>query len=271
MLTTRYLTGSPNWLDLATPDLSGAASFYGGLFGWTFRAAGPGAGGYGMFELDGRTAAGGMTVPPERGAPGWTLYFQSASADDTAERVRNLGGSVTYEPADVWDLGRMAHFTDPAGVGFATWQPRTNKGLDVVNETGSLCWAELWTPDPGAALGFYRSVFGWDEFAVPVPGGDTYVTVNPAGAGEDAMFAGLVALETDPVEAVGGPYWLPYFEVTDTDATAAEAEELGGTVRTRPIDLEDVGRIAKLADPYGARFAVIETSVRSVGGAASAA
>ncbi|NNJ07384.1 VOC family protein [Streptomyces sp. PKU-MA01144] len=271
MLTTRYLTGSPNWLDLATPDLSGAASFYGGLFGWTFRAAGPGAGGYGMFELDGRTAAGGMTVAPEQGAPGWTLYFQSASADDTAERVRNLGGSVTYEPADVWDLGRMAHFTDPAGVGFATCQPRTDKGLDVVNETGSLCWAELWTPDPGAALGFYRSVFGWDEFAVPVPGGDTYVTVNPAGAGEDAMFAGLVALETDPVEAAGGPYWLPYFEVTDTDATAAEAEELGGTVRTRPIDLEDVGRIAKLADPYGARFAVIETSVRSVGGAASAA
>ncbi|MFG2755862.1 VOC family protein [Streptomyces wuyuanensis] len=270
MLTTRYLTGSPNWLDLATPDLRGAASFYGDLFGWTFRSAGPRAGGYGMFELDGRTAAGGMTVPPEQGAPGWTLYFQSPSADDTAERVRNGGGAVTHEPADVWDLGRMAHFTDPAGVGFATWQPGTNPGLDVVNEAGSLCWAELCTPDPDAALGFYRSVFGWDEFAVPIPGGDTYVTVNPAGAGEDAMFAGLVPLETDPVEAAGGPYWLPYFEVVGTDATAAKAEERGGTVRTPPIDLEDVGRIAKLADPYGARFAVIETAVVSAGGANAA-
>ncbi|MEV0961556.1 VOC family protein [Streptomyces sp. NPDC049910] len=270
MLTTRYLTGSPNWLDLATPDLPGAASFYGELFGWTFRPGGPGAGGYGMFELDGRTAAGGMGVPPEQGAPGWTLYFRSASADDTAERVRNSGGSVTYEPADVRDLGRMAHFADPAGVGFATWQPGTSRGLDVVNETGSLCWAELFTQDPGAALEFYRAVFDWDEFAVPIPGGGTYVTVNPAGAGEDAMFAGLVALDTDPVEAAAGPYWLPYFEIVGTDATAAAAEELGGTVRTGPIDLEDVGRIAKLADPYGARFAVIESSVRSAGGANAA-
>ncbi|TLQ42680.1 VOC family protein [Streptomyces marianii] len=270
MLTTRYLTGSPNWLDLGSPDIGGAASFYGDLFGWTFRSPGPEAGGYGLFELDGRTAAGAMTVPPERVPPGWTLYFQSPSADDAAERVADGGGTVTHEPADVWDLGRTAHFTDPAGVGFATWQPGTNKGLGVVNETGSLCWAELCTPDPGAALEFYRSVFGWDEFAVPVPGGDTYLTVNPAGAGEDAMFAGLVPLETDPVEAVGGPYWLPYFEVTDTDATAAEAEELGGRVRTPPIDVEDVGRIAKLADPYGARFAVIETAVKSAGAANAA-
>ncbi|GFH38082.1 VOC family protein [Streptomyces pacificus] len=270
MLTTRYLTGSPNWLDLATPDLPGAASFYGGLFGWTFRSAGPEAGGYGMFALDGRTAAGGMPVPPEQDAPGWTLYFQSAIADDTAERVRNSGGSVTYEPADVWDLGRTARFTDPAGAVFATWQPGTSRGLDVVNETGSLCWAELCTRDPGTALEFYRAVFGWDEFAVPFPGGGTYVTVNPAGAGEDAMFAGLVALDTDPVEAAGAPYWLPYFEATDTDATAAAAEELGGTVRSRPIDIEDVGRIAKLADPCGARFAVIESSALSAGGTKAA-
>ncbi|MGW8949210.1 VOC family protein [Streptomyces sp. NPDC055709] len=260
MLTTRYLTGSPNWLDLGTPDLQGAAAFYGGLFGWAFQSAGPEAGGYGMFQLDGKTAAGGMTVPAERSGTAWTLYFQSTSADDTAKRVRDGGGAVEHEPSDVWDLGRMAHFTDPAGAGFATWQPGTNKGLDLVNETGALCWAELYTPETDAAMRFYRSVFGWDEFAVPLPGGDSYTTVNPAGAGEDAMFAGLVPLEADPAEAAEGPYWLPYFEVTDTDAVAASAARLGGTVRTEPIDLEDVGRIAKLADPYGARFAVI-TSV----------
>ncbi|MGW7364741.1 VOC family protein [Streptomyces sp. NPDC054841] len=263
MLTTRYLTGSPNWLDLGTPDLEGAGTFYGGLFGWTFHSMGPDAGGYGMFQLDGKTAAGGMTVPSEQGASAWTLYFQSTSADDTAKRVRDGGGAVMSEPMDVWDLGRMAIFSDPAGVGFATWQPGTNKGLDVVNQTGALCWAELYTPDTDAALAFYRSVFGWDDFGVPIPGGDTYTTVNPAGAGADAMFAGLVPLEADPVEAADGPYWLPYFEVTDTDATAARAKKLGGQVRTEPMDLEDVGRIAKLADPYGARFAVIKSAPRS--------
>jgi predicted enzyme related to lactoylglutathione lyase len=53
--------------------------------------------------------------------------------------------------------------------------------------------------------------------------------------------------------------WLPYFEVTDADATVARARELGGTVRVPVTDLPDVGRVAKLTDPYGARFAVIRT------------
>lgn len=28
MLTTRYVTGAPNWIDLGTPDIEGAATFY---------------------------------------------------------------------------------------------------------------------------------------------------------------------------------------------------------------------------------------------------
>ncbi|MER6995571.1 VOC family protein [Streptomyces sp. NPDC000410] len=259
MLTTRYVTGSPNWIDLGTPDLEGARAFYGGLFGWTFQSAGPEAGGYGMFQLNDKTVAGGMAVPPEQGGSAFTVYFQSPDADATAERVRTGGGTVEFDPMDVFDLGRMALLADPAGVAFGIWQPGTNKGLDVVDEPGALCWMELYTPDTGSALGFYRSVLGWEEYGVPIPGGDTYTTVNPAGTGPDDMFGGLVPLEADPVEAADGPYWLPYFEVTDTNATVARAEELGGTVRLAPIDLEDVGRIAKLADPYGARFAVIKS------------
>ncbi|UUN30377.1 VOC family protein [Streptomyces sp. FIT100] len=259
MLTTRYVTGSPNWIDLGTPDIEGASAFYGGLFEWTFQSAGPQAGGYGMFQLGGRTVAAGMTVPPEQGPAAWNLYFQSPDAAATAQRVRDGGGSVSAEPMDVFDAGRMAVFADPAGVAFSTWQPGTNKGLDVVNGVGTLRWAELYTPDTQAAFAFYRSVFGWEEYGIPIPGGDTYTTVNPHGAGPEGMFAGLVPLETDPAEAADGPYWLPYFEVADTDATVARAEELGGKVRLAPLDLEDVGRIAKLADPYGARFAVMKS------------
>lgn len=69
MLSTRFVTGSPNWLDLGTPDIEAATAFYGGLFGWTFQSAGPEAGGYGMFQLDGKTAAGGMQVPWSRARP----------------------------------------------------------------------------------------------------------------------------------------------------------------------------------------------------------
>lgn len=115
MITTEFVDGAPNWLDLSTPDMDGAISFYGGLFGWTFLSAGPEAGGYGMFQLDGRTVSGAMTVTAEQGEPGWTVYFQSADADATAKAVEQAGGSALLQPMDVFDLGRMAVFNDPAG------------------------------------------------------------------------------------------------------------------------------------------------------------
>ncbi len=258
MLTTRFVTGSPNWLDLGTPDLEAAARFYRGLFGWTFQTAGPDAGGYGMFQLDGRTAAGGMTVTPEQGPPAWAAYFQTPDVEATAAAVRDNGGTVVFEPMDIFDQGRMAFFTDPTSAGFGAWQPGRNKGLDVVNDPGSLSWLELYTPDPETELRFYARVFGWETSSMPLPDGSgPYTMLNPAGAGTDAMFAGVVPLSTDP-SRTAGPYWLPYFEVEDCHASVAKAEELGGKVRMALVDMEGVGRFAELADPTGARFAVMQ-------------
>lgn len=73
------------------------------------------------------------------------------------------------------------------------------------------------------------------------------------------MFGGIVPLDEDPSETGSGPYWLPYFEVSDPDAAVSRAQELGGSVRTPAADLAGAGRFAKLADPYGARFAVIRS------------
>lgn len=257
MLTTRYVTGAPNWIDLGTPDIEGASAFYGGLFGWRFQPGGPETGGYGLFQLDGRTAAGGMQTTEEQGPPSWTVYFQTPDVDATVKAAEEAHGSVLMQPMDVMDLGRMALLADKAGVSFGLWQPGSNKGLDVVQEPGSLCWLELYTTDVPAAAGFYNATLGLETFAVDFYGG-TYTTFHPAGEGEDA-FGGVVDRTEDPAEADGPPYWLPYFEVTDTDATVAKAQELGGTVRMPATFLPDVGRIAKLTDPYGARFAVIKS------------
>ncbi|MFF8958431.1 VOC family protein [Streptomyces sp. NPDC014894] len=257
MLTTRFVTGSPNWLDLGTSDLDAAERFYGGLFGWAFRSAGPEAGGYGMFQLDGRTAAGGMTVPPEQGPPSWNVYFQTPDADATAEAVRRGGGTVLFEPMDVFDLGRMAVFSDPSGIGFGIWQPGRTKGLDVVGAPGSLCWLELYTPDTDAGLAFYTEVFGWGSSAMPYPDGSgSYVMTHPAGETEEAMFAGLVPLTAEPTGS--RPHWLPYFEVRDCDAVVSLAQDSGGAVRLPAVDMQGVGRFARLVDPAGAEFAVMQ-------------
>ncbi|MFF7790551.1 VOC family protein [Streptomyces sp. NPDC007991] len=255
MLTTRYVTGAPNWIDLGTPDIDGAAAFYGGLFGWRFQPGGPEVGGYGLFQLDGRTTAGGMRTTPEQGPSSWTVYFQAADADATARAAGEARGSVVMQPMDVQDLGRMAILADQAGVSFGLWQPGRNRGLDVVREPGSLCWLELYTADVPAAAAFYHSVLGLETVGVDFAGG-TYTTLTPPGQSEDAMFGGLVPLADAGEEEA---HWLPYFEVTDPDGTVARARDLGGTVRMPATDLPDVGRLAKLTDPYGARFAVVRS------------
>jgi predicted enzyme related to lactoylglutathione lyase len=257
MLTTRYVDGAPDWLDLATPDIAGAQSFYNGLFGWDYRLAGPDAGGYGMFRAHGKVVGGGMTVEPEQNPPGWTIFFQATAADTTARAAEDAGGSVRFKPMDVMDQGRMAILADPAGTPFGVWQPGTNKGMDVVNDPGALCWTELYTPDVQAARRFFGSVLGWTTEEQVFSGG-TYTVASPAAGGENAGFAGLVPLSADP--GASGPYWLPYFAVDDPDASRAKAQELGGRALGSPMDIEGVGRIAQLTDPYGARFAVFKAA-----------
>ncbi|MEV0318462.1 VOC family protein [Streptomyces sp. NPDC050658] len=257
MLNTRFVTGAPVWVDLGTPDLESAHAFYRALFGWEFLSGGEEFGGYGMYQAGGQTVAGAMTVPAEEAPPSWTLYFRTPDADATSKAVEQAGGSVRYEAMDVGDLGRMAVLKDAQGVTFAVWQPGTNKGLDLVEAPNSLCWTELYTPDIPAAAAFYGSVFGWGTSTAAFPGG-SYTMVHPADGTEDDMFGGLWPLADAPEEAEGGAYWTPYFQVTDIDAVIAAVEPAGGTVRVPRMDLEGVGSFAKLADPSGARFALMQ-------------
>lgn len=257
MLTTRYVDGAPNWLDLATPDIEGAQSFYGDLFGWTYRLAGPDTGGYGFFRTHEKVIGGGMTVEPEQGPPGWTIFFQTSDATTTAARAETSGGVVRFKPMDVMDQGRMAVLGDPAGTTFGIWEPTANKGMEVVNEQGALCWTELYTPDVRAATAFFSAVLGWTTEETPFSGG-TYTTASPASGGENAGFCGLVPLSADP--RASAAYWLPYFASDDPDISRARAQELGGRALGTAVDIEDIGRIAQLADPYGARFAVFKAA-----------
>ena len=116
---------------------------------------------------------------------------------------------------------------------------------------------ELYTADVAREAAFYDRVFGWETCAMPLPGG-VYTGINPAGEDEEAIFGGMVALADDPTGTETEPYWLPYFATDDVDGVVDRARELGGAVRMAPVDIEGVGRTAKLADPYGARFAVIK-------------
>lgn len=137
--------GLPCWVDLSAPAVDAAAAFYRSVLGWEFAETGPEYGGYRMASRGGRFAAG--VGPQEGDAPAvWVLYFAVESADRTAERARELGGTVLVEPFDVATQGRMAVVADPSGAAFGLWQAGEHHGFQVSGEPGGFGWAEVNTP-----------------------------------------------------------------------------------------------------------------------------
>ncbi|MEU6119801.1 VOC family protein [Streptomyces sp. NPDC047117] len=260
MLSTQYVSGAPNWLDLGVPDVDAAVAFYSEVFGWTFESLGEEAGGYGFFRLDGRTVAAIGPLVEEGADPSWTLYFHTPDADGTAKAVVAAGGRVRAEPMDVFTAGRLAAFTDPTGAQFAVWQPGEVKGLEAVMESNALCWTELYTTDAATAKDFYSSVFSWQYQDLPMGEAGAYTIVVPSGVPASPAYGqgGLMQLPQEHLDHGETSEWHPYFGVDDCDATAAAATERGATALIPPVDAEGVGRLAMFRDPDGAVFAIIK-------------
>ncbi|MFE2050580.1 VOC family protein [Streptomyces sp. NPDC059459] len=258
MITTDFVPGSPCWLDLGTPDVRGAAAFYGAVFGWDFESMGEDVEG-GMFRKDGKVVAGIGRLTEEGARSAWMVYYRVADADATTQAVRQAGGTVRVAPMDLDQWGRMAQYSDPAGGQFAVWQPGSTQGVELVDQPGSLCWTELYTSDAAGAKEFYGGVLGWQFGDMEMPGGGgTYSLITPAGLSEERMHGGLMELrEQDLALADGRPYWHPVFAVTDCDASVAAVLESGGSVQMGPEDAEGVGRLALCLDPSNADFVVL--------------
>jgi uncharacterized protein len=267
-----YIEGVPCWVDASEPDPEAAAEFYGGLFGWELEDTMPpeAPGQYFMAQKRGLNVAAVGSIP--EGAPPmamWNTYFWVDSADETASKVRDAGGSVAMEPFDVMEAGRMAVVTDPEGAPFGLWQANENRGAQLVNDPGSLNLNALNTRDVEGAKSFYGAVFGWGVLDLSpgplmwtLPGfGDFLELRNPdlrkemAEADAPEGFEDVVAMVTplDDDQPDTPPHWSAIFAVDDADTTAAKATELGGQVIVPPFDAPWV-RMTVLADPQGATF-----------------
>jgi len=113
---------------------------------------------------------------------------------------------------------------------------------------GRFAWHELMTPDPDAAIGFYRQVVGWgvEQF----PGMPDYRMWTSGGKQR-----GGVMRQSDEERRRGlAPHWLMYVAVPDLDETIRQAEGLGGRVRVPVQGAPGVGRYAILADAQGIVF-----------------
>ena len=252
---TEYPPGSPSWADLLCKDGQVAKDFYGNLFGWTYddHPAGPDMV-YTMFSHNGVPVCASAEPGPgqENLPPHWSVYVTVDDLEAAVERAKAAGGTVVAEPFDVFDAGRMAIIRDKEGAFLRLWHPGAHAGAGTMHEPGALTWFELATTDPESAGAFYDRVLGTQTIPDPDQPEFPYWLIQVDGG----HAAGIIQIGEDwgPVP----PNWGVYFGVSDVDATAAKAQELGGGVVVEARDIADFARFAVLRDAEGAVFSVIK-------------
>ncbi|MBZ5618567.1 MAG: VOC family protein [Acidobacteriia bacterium] len=252
----KHAPGSFCWIELATPDQKAAQQFYQPLFGWEVVdfPMGPDQF-YTMFRLEDRDTAGayGMNAQmlEQHLPPHWMIYVAVTSADEAAAKVAEGGGKVVVAPFDVQDFGRMAVLQDPTGAVFSVWQAIEKTGIGIAGVPGTLCWADLSTPDQETAAAFYSMLFGWEV----TPGEHDTSGYLHIRNGEQFIGGIPPSAHRNPNAP---PHWMLYFVAQDCDASAAKAKDLGATLYMGPMAMEGVGRMAVVGDPQGAVFALFQ-------------
>ena len=165
-----YIPGVPCWIDTSQPDPEAAVAFYSGLFGWEFEdVMPPGSHGkYFIARIRGGDVAAVGSLP--EGAPPramWNTYVWVESADETAAKVRDAGG--TRADGAVRRHGRGPHGGVRRSRGRGVLRlagEASTRAREVVNEHGSLNFNGLNTRDAEAAKSFYGAVFGWETLGL---------------------------------------------------------------------------------------------------------
>lgn len=262
MTAANHIPGLPIWVDSSSTDLALSRVFYEGLFGWTSYVAGEDMGGYTTFLKDEQPIAGVGPVMSAAQPTAWSTYFYSEDPEATVAQVAAAGGTAYGPVMTVGDAGRLAFFSDPTGAPFGIWSPLDLTGYAFVGEAGAPAWHELATRDYGAAVAFYTTVFGWHTRAVQDDEAFRYTVFGGPGldAGGEAGAAAEVGGVWDVSSALpaGVPsHWDVYFGSDNVDASVSKAVGLGATI-VSPAEDTDYGRMARISDPVGATFFLID-------------
>jgi predicted enzyme related to lactoylglutathione lyase len=245
-------------VELACADEAVTQRFYNGLFGWNYevrRDPATPTGRYSIASLGG-LPVGGVYRAATGQLPGWTVHLAVQHTASTAEWVESLGGRVTLGPVQIPERGNILHAVDPTGAPIVFWEPAANWEFGT-GTPNTFSGADLNTHDGAAADHFYCRLFNYTSQQI----GDT-TSVDYAAWHIDhqpVLYRYVMGPEYRPDTP---PHWMVYFQIDPgrgTDAAAGHALMLGGQVVIQPYDTP-FGRLAILADPDGAVFAVIDHS-----------
>lgn len=104
--------GSIAWLEIRVLNLERAKAFYGGMFGWTFQAAGP------VVALFSAPNIEGMLNQEQGHAAGFSsmiAYFKVPAVRPAYEQALRLGAASVITPRPIPGKGSFCMVTDPEG------------------------------------------------------------------------------------------------------------------------------------------------------------
>jgi len=113
----------------------------------------------------------------------------------------------------------------------------------VETKVGTFVWHEQVSSDPAQAKEFYGKLFGWGT-EVFGPGEIDYQMISV----DEKTHGGF----SKAMEGAPPPHWLGHVQVENLDESVERATSAGGKLLAGPFDMEDVGRMAIVADPQGA-------------------
>ena len=243
------------WHELMTNDPDAAKRFYGEVVGWSAEDFGGGPMEYTVFMSGDTPCAGLMKIPDHAAAmgapPSWLAYVEVDDVDATIGRVAELGGSMLGPAMNVPDVGYFAVLRDPQGAAFGIMTSARPPEPETDARPLEFSWHELTTTDLTGAIAFYQAIFGWEKKGE--------FDMGPAGVyhmfGRDRFTYG--GMFTKSPDMPMPPNWLLYASVPDTaDAATERAKAAGANVFLGPMDVPGGDRVAAMADPQGAAFAV---------------
>jgi predicted enzyme related to lactoylglutathione lyase len=244
-----HISGSFVWFDLVTDDLNASAKFYGTVFGWSVRSAGPA---YRVIRLGNRDI-GGMLVPDgsRPASARWVALISVPDVNVAAKYTLRQGGKVLVPPFDAPQRGTHALLADPRGAVIGVLHSSTGDPPDAPVAVGDFFWADLFTPDPAKDALFYRDLVGYQLSDAPQdPNAPARVLLSAAGFAR----AGVAALPQPELR----PGWLPYVLVDDVPGAVRRTLASGGQVRLAPSPGLLDGRLAVIADPRGALIGIVD-------------
>jgi predicted enzyme related to lactoylglutathione lyase len=260
------IPGNPSWLELITEQPVEAMTFYQRTMGWEYEERTdsddqP----YYVATLVGEPVA--AIRPSAPSLPDWTVYLATSDLTATVKQSELLGGRTVDLAHGVPRVGLKAVMEAPAGAMFGAIQVAPDWGF-TAGIPNSLVWAELITHLASQADQYFGELFGFTGRQFGDGADDDYMVWY---AGDESVIGRARMMPGTSPDARAR--WIAHFRTPldrDFDDAVATAHEAGARLRF-PAYSSQLGKVAMMSDPTGARFAMIDPSLAVESGGGSGA